>query len=596
MNEVLPFGFPFDSQIVARKKRRWIRELKNRDGLIKKKIAIFGGSSTQDLKSFLELFLLQEGFAVEFYESSYDRYQEEALFPDDELLNFNPDLCYVYVTSHNLPKPLGLNSSLKELEEQMNGELRKYHQIWAALRKHFTCEILQNNFEAPALRPLGHLEVLHPQGRVQFITQVNVQLQRNVYEISDVHLFDWNYCAQWHGLENWHSDLHWHRYKYALHPDCLPKVCYELSKKIVSLWRHSKKVLVTDLDDTLYGGVISEDGMAIELGPGSARGEAFLAIQNYLLRLKERGIILGIISKNDLAVARQLFDHPHCLLKETDFASIYANWKPKSENLIQMANDLNLGLDAFVFLDNSEFERDEVCRSLPQVAVPNIGDCPEDYPRRLDQACYFETSILSNDDLKRDVQYQAKKAFDAAASETVDYESFLKSLNMEGRILVFSKENIPRIHQLINKTNQFNLRTQRLQLKECEDLMESSHHICLTGELRDRHGEHGIVAVLVASIEDESAQIDHFLMSCRVLKRNMEHFMLEHLVALLKNRGVTRLVGNYIRTPKNALVSKIFHDFGFTLKEKKNNGDSVWDTDLTVHTLNVLHQIKKEHE
>ena len=586
-----PLTFPFDPAFVALKKKRLLREGRERSDLTPKRIAIFSGSSSQELCSFLELFLLQKGFQTEIYQSSYDRYEEEALYPDPALLEFKPDICYVYTCVHNIKTSIPFNATLEEAQVILENELDRFKRIWQALSQHFSCDIIQNTFDPPCYRPLGQLEFKTLQSTSNFIQSINQGLLSRSSKFKNLHFFDWAHLAQDIGLKHWHSQTHWHSYKYATHPDHFPQIAYTLSQTISALWGQSKKVLVCDLDDTLYGGVISEDGMNIELGPGTPRGEAFSDIHSYLLKLKERGILLAIVSKNDDAIARQLFDHPHNLLKPNDFSAILANWKPKSENIRALSKELNLGLDSFVFFDNSHFEREEVRQSLPEVEVPEIGDAPEHYCAILDRAAYFESMSLSEDDLKRNELYQLKQRFEQEAQTSQSYDDFLKSLHMQGRCEPLGEQNIQRVHQLLNKTNQFNLTTQRLSMAECEHLMSDENIICLAGHLRDHHGEHGLVAVISASIHQEHAVIDHFLMSCRVLKRGMESFMLEQLILRLRERRVSNITGIYHKTKKNHQVEDLYQNFGFTQKKLENNEGEAWTIELSALAPYLQHHI-----
>jgi len=323
--------------------------------------------------------------------------------------------------------------------------------------------------------------------------------------------------------------------------------------------------LVLDLDNTLWGGVIGDDGLeGIELGTTSPRGEAFRAFQHFVLSLKKRGILLGVCSKNNLEIAQQPFlKHPEMILKLEDITSFKASWQPKSDSIQLMAKELNLGLDSFVFVDDNPAEIEIVRRFLPQVNSICLDPDPAMFVTQLKNSRLFEPRNITSEDLSRSESYSQEARREELRSASTDYAGYLESLQMEAQISHFTQIDAPRISQLINKSNQFNLTTRRRSENEVTALVNDSNHIAFTVRLKDRFGDHGLISVLIAKIEKEMAVIDTWLMSCRVLKRQVEEEVHNELMRLAKIRGCTEVVGSYKPTSKNGLVKDLLPDLGF---------------------------------
>jgi FkbH-like protein len=336
-------------------------------------------------------------------------------------------------------------------------------------------------------------------------------------------------------------------------------------------------VLVLDLDNTLWGGVIGDDGPdKIVIGRETPRGEAFTAFQEYLVRLKDRGVLLAVCSKNDDAMARRGFAHPDSVLKLSDFAAFVANWEPKHQNIEAIARQLNLGLDSFVFIDDNPAERHLVQAQLPMVAVPNVGDDVCRYPAIVDAARYFEPISLSAEDAQRTQLYAQNAEREALAQTFEDYGAYLDSLAMVGEIDAFSPVYLDRITQLTNKTNQFNLTTRRYTKPEMEAVAADPGYITLYGRLTDVFGDNGLVSVVIGRREEQTLHVDLWLMSCRVLKRGMEDAMLDALVLRARGVGVDRIVGHYIATPRNGMVADHYEKLGFTRIPGDNSDRTSW--------------------
>ena len=368
--------------------------------------------------------------------------------------------------------------------------------------------------------------------------------------------------ASWVGIDRWHDAGQWHSAKLPFDPELVPLYADVVARTLAALRGTTRKCLVLDLDNTLWGGVIGDDGVdGIALGQGSAKGEAFLAIQQTALALRERGIILAVCSKNDDDVARTPFrDHPDMALKESHIAAFVANWGDKATNLRAIASALNIGLDSLVFLDDNPVERAQVRRELPMVAVPELPADPALYPRALLAAGYFEAVTFAQEDRQRADQYRAN-AERAAFAGTSDMAGYLASLDMVADFRPFDAVNRARIAQLINKSNQFNLTTRRYTEAQVANLEADPAKITLQIRLVDRFGDNGMISVVI--IDRATWEIDTWLMSCRVLGRRMEEAVLDQVVAAARSCGATALTGRYIPSAKNRMVADHYGKLGF---------------------------------
>jgi FkbH-like protein len=381
------------------------------------------------------------------------------------------------------------------------------------------------------------------------------------------------------GLEHWHEPRHWHASKLTFSPRMIPVYADVVARALAAVRGKSRKCLVLDLDNTLWGGVIGDDGLAgIEVGQGSPTGEAHLAVQRLALELRARGVVLAVCSKNEDETARLPFrEHPDMLLREDHIAVFQANWTDKAANLRAIAETLNIGIDALVFLDDNPAERAQVRRELPLVAVPELPDDPADYPRVLAAAGYFEAVSFAQEDRERADYYKAnaeRAALQLSASQ--DMEGYLASLAMECFIAPVDAVSRPRVAQLINKSNQFNLTTRRYTEREVQAAETDPARHLFQVRLTDQFGDNGIISVIVAAKDRGSWDIDTWLMSCRVLGRRVEDAVLAHLVAAASAEGAKSLTGRYIPSPKNQMVADHYHKLGFEQVGSESDGTTLW--------------------
>lgn len=574
--------FPFDGAYIMRKKLAIRRELLG-DGShrIKKRIAVLGGSTVDHVISALELFLLDNGIEPVFYKSEYNKFYEDAVFGAPQLDSFSPDIIYIHTTSRNLTLlPHSPAESPHEVQARLQEQQNMFRQVWESLSKRFSCPIIQNNFELPLFRRTGSFDGWSTCGHAAFIQRMNVFLSDYARVHKGFFINDINYLSSVCGLTNWHSSDDWYLYKYAMSTSVIPDLAYSIASIIKSVFGKNKKVIDLDLDNTLWGGVIGDDGQeGIEIGPETANGQSFSEFQSFIRGYKDYGVVLAVCSKNEEENALLGLEHPSSVLKPSDFVSIKANWQPKDVNISQSASELSLGTDSFVFIDDNPAECAIVEGQLPSVHTITMTSVHETM-YALSRSGFFEITALSEDDLRRSEMYAANAQRAAQQKQFGSYSDYLASLDMNAVICGFEPVYIQRITQLTNKSNQFNLTTRRYTENEIQQLSSSSSHICICGQLSDKFGDNGIVSVVIGRIFGQQLDIELWLMSCRVLKRDMELAMLDELVKLAKERNVTRLKGFYFKTPKNNMVSELYGELGFTLVEKCENGDSVWLLDI----------------
>ena len=575
-------NFPFDSKDIIRRRLAIKKELLS-DGTarVKKKIAVLGGSTTNHVVSALELFLLNFGIEPIFYQSEYNKFYEDAVFGNAELDSFEPDVIYIHTTSRNITKlPVGPAVKAEQVEKDLNEQFAYFKQVWESLMQRFSCPVIQNNFELPLFRRTGSYDGWSVTGHAAFIDRLNVMMSDYARSVHGLYIHDINYLSAVCGLSSWHDAEAWYLYKYAMSTSVIPDLAYSLACIIKSLYGKNHKVIDLDLDNTLWGGVIGDDGQdGIEIGPETAVGQSFSEFQSFIKGYKDYGILLAVCSKNDEENALLGLEHPCSVLKKSDFVSIKANWEPKDRNIAESSQELSLGLDSFIFIDDNPAECAIVEGQLPMVQTVSMSNV-HDAMYKLSRGGYFEVTAVSDDDMHRSEMYAANAQRAAQRKSFDSYEDYLVSLEMKAVICGFKPVYIQRITQLTNKSNQFNLTTRRYNENEIQEVSLSADHICLCGHLLDKFGDNGIVSVIIGKIKGKELDMDLWLMSCRVLKRDMELAMLDELVRHAAEKGLTRINGYYYKSLKNSMVSGFYGSLGFALDEKLENGDSVWHLDI----------------
>ena len=572
--------YPFDSSMILRKRKAIRKELMEGTYNKELKIAVLGGSTTNEIVNILDLFLLKKGYLPSFYQSEYNKYYEDAIFGNDELSNFNPDLIYIHTTHENVSEYPSFNANIEDVEILYENELFKFQSIWTSLEK-FNCPIIQNNFDFPVHRSLGNLDSYDFRGRTYFLSKLNMGFAKEAQINNSLYINDINYLSASVGLQNWFDKNLWFTAKYAVSFDAIPVLANNIANLISAILGQTKKCLVLDLDHTCWGGVIGDDGLnGIKLGNESPAGEAYMAFQKYAKELKQRGILLAVSSKNEHDIAKEGFTHSDSVLSFEDFTSFKANWEPKFTNIESIANEINIGLDSLVFIDDNAMERNIVESQLPFVAVPNVGDNVLNFIDFIEKNGYFEVGNLSSDDINRNQFYADNQQRAKQQSVFENYQDFLFSLEMEAEIKPFSDVYMERITQLVNKTNQFNLTTHRYTVTEVEAITKDEKFITMYGKLSDKFGDNGLISLIIGEIENDNCIIDTFLMSCRVLKRDMEFAMFDLLVQECQQRKLNKIIGVYKKTPKNNMVANLYSEFGFNLLENETDDVTTWKLDL----------------
>lgn len=588
--------YPFDAGWILSNRRK-IRKslLASERSFIEKRIAVLGGSTTSNITQILDLFLLNHGIKASFYESEYGKYYEDVMFKNEALEAFKPDIVYVHTSNRNVTVYPALSDSADEIDKMVDTQIGKFVEMWDQISATYGCPIIQNNFEMPLYRLLGNKDASDVHGAVNYISRLNAEFYKYAQVHKDFFICDINYISADYGLKEWSDPFYWHMYKYALNVNAIPILALNVANIIKSIFGKNKKGFVLDLDNTLWGGVIGDDGVDnIKIGPETSSGQVYSEFQRYIKAQKQIGILLNIDSKNDESNALAGLKHPDSELDPDDFIEIRANWDPKDKNFTEIAQSLNLLPESLVFVDDNPAERHIVSEQIPGVSTPEIGESHQ-YMINIDRNGYFEATYLSVDDLKRNAMYleNAKRA--KAQASFSDYGEYLDSLDMKAEIKPFEPIYLARIAQLTNKTNQFNLTTKRYSQGEIEKISRDNNYLTLYGKLADKFGDNGVVSLCIGHLMDGICHIDLWLMSCRVLKRDMEYAMLDVLVEKCKNVGISELRGYYYPTSKNAMVKDLYGEMGFS-KISENNDESIWSLCINDSYINKNKHIQVEVE
>lgn len=575
--------YPFDGEYILKKSKKIKRELlESGTDFLHKKIAVLGGSTTHDIIRVLEVFLLDRGIEPEFYESEYAQYWQDVMFDNPELTEFAPDLIYIHTSNRNVTSYPTVADDAERIDAILEEQYEHFCVMWNKIEEKYHCPVIQNNFEYPFYRLLGNQEAVLMQGRISFLNRLNEKFYQYARSHEGFYIHDINYISAAYGLDKWADPFYWHMYKYAMCMQAIPEFAYNLSNIIKSIFGKNKKSLVLDLDNTLWGGIVGDDGVEnLEIGQETSMGQVYSEFQSYVKAQKEIGVMLNINSKNEYDNAMAGLYHPDGILKPEDFILIKANWEPKSRNIAAIAEELNILPDSLVFVDDNPAERNIVGVQNAGVAVPEIGT-PEQYIRVLDHAGFFEVTNLSEDDRKRSEMYKANMEREKQQLNFGDYREYLLSLEMKARIMAFEPMYMARISQLSNKSNQFNLTTRRYTQSDIERFAADENYITRYGKLEDKFGDNGVVSVVIGrkDMTEKALHLELWLMSCRVLKRDMEYAMMDAVVEECRTCGIRTIYGYYYPTAKNGMVKEFYADMGFVKIGEETDGSTVWQFDI----------------
>jgi FkbH-like protein len=543
--------------------QRLIDEIAGRaEGTVRQaRIAVLGSATTSLLIPVLRALCFRDRIDAAFHEGAFGAFRQEILERDGVLAAFKPTVVIIAPHWRDLELP-----SLGAGEPQAAAAIVDgYRALWSAVHAISDCHVIQHTFDLPADDSAGLLSVQLAAGRRRLIRRINLGLADALSP--GVSLLDTEQVAAEVGTDRWSNPRLWYLARQHPSSDALPELAEEQIAHLRAALGLSRKVLVCDLDNTLWKGVIGEDGLdGIKAGPGSPDGEAYADLQRYIRDLKDRGVVLAVCSKNNLEDAQAPFRGKSGMaLGLDDFAVFKANWDDKAENVRRIAAEIGVGLDSLVVIDDNPFERAWIRSQLPRVAVPELGASVFTYVRDLDRGRYFPAIAWSPEDRLRADGYRREQERATARENAGNLEDFLAGLHMRGTCEPVTDANIERVTQLTNKTNQFNLTTRRRTLAEVRHLAAISEGWTGVFSLQDRYGDYGIIGLLfcVPGAGAASWDIDTWLMSCRVLRRDVEKFMLDCLVDAARAAGIANVRGRYLRTEKNAQVVDLFASLGF---------------------------------
>lgn len=553
-------------------------EGKSLDPLASFRLAILSNSTIDLILPALVASAARRGIALDVIQPSYDQVAQEALTPDSNVNSSNPDAVLIALDYRALPLKLSIGDP-ETSSAAVQGAIGYLQALRNGIKSNSNAVCIFQTF-APPVEPLfGSLDRALPGTMRNLIGAVNRELAEFVLGSGDV-LLDVAGLAETVGGVNWHDPQLWNMGKFSFSDELIPLYADHVGRTVAAIRGKSGKVLVLDLDNTVWGGVIGDDGLeGIKVAQGDATGEAHLAVQRLALDLRQRGIVLVVSSKNTDEVARAPFEkHPEMLLRLEHIAVFQANWNDKATNIQAIAEELSLGLDSMVFLDDNPVERGLVRQLLPQVAVPELPDDPAFYARTLAAGGYFEAVAFANEDLKRAGFYQDNAKRANLQKQVGGVDAYLASLDMTITFQPFDATGRARIVQLINKSNQYNLTTRRYTDPEVAEAESDPEVFTLQVRLADIFGDNGMISVVICRPAGEGVwDIDTWLMSCRVLGRKVEHMVLREMLQHARSAGIHKLIGTYRPTDRNKLVVDHYARLGFSQLSADDSGLTRWE-------------------
>ena len=533
-------------------------------GLKTIKVALLGDSATQFLVQALRAIGYEAGYDLQIWEADFNQIERQVFDPTSELFEFNPELVILFHSSHKL---LAKYNKSKPAHYQLLAEnrLEEINSIISAINSQLNAKIIYYNYSEINDSVFGNyankLEV-----SFQFqLRKLNYELMKLSTQVANLYVCDLSTLQNQFGkMVNFQTSVYINT-EMVLSIDVLPFVAKETIDVIAAMNGHSKKCVILDLDNTVWGGIIGDDGIEnIQIG-SLGIGKAFTEFQYWIKKLKNRGIIIAVCSKNTESVAKEPFEkHPDMVLRLDDIAVFIANWENKADNIRHIQSILNIGFDSMVFLDDNPFERNIVRENIPGITVPELPVDPADYLEYLYTLNLFETISYSNEDTERTKLYQVEAQRTILQQKFTNEDEFLESLNMLSLVEPFNKFNIPRVAQLSQRSNQFNLRTIRYTESDIELLSNSDNFYTFAFTLEDKFGDNGLICVVIMKKETEKKVfIDTWFMSCRVLKRGMEHFVLNTIANFAVEKGFEMIQGEYLPTAKNEMVKDHYQNLGF---------------------------------
>jgi FkbH-like protein len=527
------------------------------------RLAVVGAYSLYPLRELIEHLLVVNGIACEIFCGEFDSYHAEILNPKSALYQCEPQAVFLLPSSQRCCYSGSLVDRRDVQRAEVTRQSSEILSLCQTLHEGSRADVIVGNFVPPARHDPGAYRTKSLGSDWSFRRAVNLEI--GLSAPSYLHICDLDFLASRLGLLNSHDDRAWFESKQLGAPDFLLDVARELVHVVSSLRASQKKVLVVDLDNTLWGGVVGDDGLeGLELGDTSPRGEAFKAFQRYIVSLSERGVLLAVCSKNDHACAVEPFEkHPEMVVRMEHVAAFRANWNPKPDNLGEIADELNLGLDGLVFVDDDVAEIEIVRQFAPQVSTLLLAPDPADRVAQLQDSRFFEPVSLTPEDRDRAKEYRREGQRKTMLASITDVQAYLASLEMKAMIRPFNSVDVPRIAQLINKTNQFNLTSRRRSEAEVVTVLSDLRYAGFSLRLSDRFGDYGLVSAVICEHSGRELRVDTWLMSCRVLNRQVEEETMNHLMSLAGARGCDMVIGRYVPTARNTMTRDLYPRMGF---------------------------------
>jgi FkbH-like protein len=553
-------------------------EGKSLEPLIPFRLAVLSNATIDLIVPALVASAARRGIALDVIQPSYDQVAQEALTPDSKVNRSNPDAVLLGLDYRALPLRLSLADAETSLAT-VQGVIGYLQALRDGIKTHSNAMCIFQTFAPPAETLFGSLDRALPGTLKNLLGSINRELTQFVAGSGDV-LLDLAGIAETVGLATWHNTQQWNMAKFSFSEELVPLYADHVARIVAAIRGKSGKVLVLDLDNTVWGGVIGDDGLeGIRIAQGDATGEAHLAVQRLALDLRQRGIVLAVSSKNTDEIARAPFEqHPEMLLKLDQIAVFQANWNDKATNLQAIAEELSLGLDSLVFLDDNPVERGLVRQLLPQVAVPELPDDPAYYARTLAASGYFESVTFAGEDLNRAGYYQDNARRASLQKQVGGLDAYLESLDMTINFQPFDATGRARIVQLINKSNQYNLTTRRYTDPEVAEAEIDPKVFTLQVRLTDIFGDNGMISVVICRTCQRSVwDIDTWLMSCRVLGRKVEHMVLREILSHARAADIHKIVGTFHPTERNKLVVDHYAKLGFSKTTEDPSGLTRWE-------------------
>lgn len=527
------------------------------------RFALLGDCATQLLATAIRGYALEMNLPLRVFEADYDQIDAQLMDTGSEFYAFAPETVLLYRCTEKLYErfvrtPLDARAAFAETE------IEKIRAEWARVQHGTKADILFFAFLPMDDGVFGSYALREGSAFPYQLLKLNYLLAEAAREAGNVRLIDLEPIRAHMGYDAFHDPKLYAIAKMPISTQALPAVASRVVDAILARKGRFHKCAIVDLDNTLWGGVIGDDGLeGIQIGE-LGQGHAFTEFQTWLKELKNRGVMLAVCSKNDEANAKEPFlRHPEMVLKLDDFSAFVANWEDKASNIRRIQKELNIGLDSMVFFDDNPFERNLVRTMLPEVEAPELPEDPAEYTAFARMQNLFDTNSYSDEDRVRTERYLAEKSRTELSAGIDNYDDYLKALGMKAVCAPFDAFHIPRIAQLTQRSNQFNLRTVRYSEQEIEEIAANPRYITRYYTLRDRFGEHGLIAVVILEKRENELFVNEWLMSCRVLKRGMEQFIADSILRAAREAGVARVVGEYIPTPKNAMVKDLYASMGF---------------------------------